>query len=66
VLEGPLLPDEAPTPDSPSAGQPGDLELVRGVWGEIRAAVEKVVRGITLEDLCQRKREQAGKVMYYI
>lgn len=66
VLEGPLMPDETSSPESAAATQPGDQELVRQVWGELRCAVEKVAGNITLDDLCQRKRQQAGEVMYYI
>jgi Rrf2 family cysteine metabolism transcriptional repressor len=66
VLEGPLMPDEAGSSDAPSASEPVDQELVRQVWGEIRSAIEEVTRNISLDDLCQRKRDQAGEVMYYI
>ena len=65
VLEGPLMPDEAGGPELP-ANQHIDQELVRDVWVEIRNAVEQVTRNISLDDLCQRKRDQAGEVMYYI
>jgi Rrf2 family protein len=65
VLEGPLMPDESAM-DQPPATQSVDRDLVRQVWSEIREAIEQVVAGVTLDDLCQRKREQAGEVMYYI
>ena len=65
VLEGPLLPDEAGS-EGEHASEPGDQALVRQTWSEIREAVERVAGGITLDDLRQRKREQAGEVMYYI
>jgi len=65
VLEGPLMPEEVGG-NSEHASQPGDRELVRQAWGELRTAVERVADGITLDDLRQRKREQAGEVMYYI
>ena len=64
VLEGPLMPEEVG--DGEPASVPVDRGLVRQAWGEIREAVERVAGGITLDDLRQRKREQAGEVMYYI
>ena len=46
--------------------EPIDRELVREVWDELRAALERHLAAVTLEDLCQRKRTQIGEVMYYI
>lgn len=65
VLEGPLLPSDA-TREDLIPTQPEDDEVVTAVWGEIRTTIEKLLQGMTLEDLCQRKRERAGNVMYYI
>lgn len=65
VLEGPLLPAEA-TRDDLVATQPDDSLIVDRVWDELRAQIEQILARTTLEDLCQRKREQSGDVMYYI
>jgi DNA-binding IscR family transcriptional regulator len=36
------------------------------IWLELRETLEKALRAITLEDLCQRKNQRAGNLMYYI
>ncbi len=65
VLEGPLFPAEFARDDlTPS--QPDDYALVNGVWDQLRGQIELILAGITLDDLCQRKRQQSGDVMYYI
>ncbi len=63
ALEGPLL-----TADSSDAatGEPTDRELVREVWAGLRETLHAHLSAITLDDLCQRKRQQNGAVMYYI
>jgi Rrf2 family protein len=65
ALEGPLLPAEAGR-DNLVPGEPIDRELVREVWEELRAALERHLAAVTLDDLCQRKRTLIGEVMYYI
>ncbi|MCG8353075.1 MAG: Rrf2 family transcriptional regulator [Chloroflexales bacterium] len=65
ILEGPLLPSDTPRDDL-APTQPEDHEVVTEVWIDIRATVEQLLRNTTLDDLCQRKRERAGNVMYYI
>jgi Rrf2 family protein len=65
ALEGPLLPPDAPR-DGPAPVEPVDRELMRDVWAGAREALEDYLGGITLEDLCQRKRRRSGEVMYYI
>ncbi|HNP70612.1 MAG TPA: Rrf2 family transcriptional regulator [Kouleothrix sp.] len=65
ALEGPLLPDEAGR-DSVASSEPLDRDLVRDVWSGARDTLEEYLRGISLEDLCQRKRRKIGEVMYYI
>ena len=65
VLEGPLMPSEVAREDlRPS--QPDDHEIVSDVWNDVRGSLEKLLGGLTLDDLCQRKRQRAGDVMYYI
>jgi Rrf2 family protein len=65
ALEGPLLPIESGR-DSLEPAEPLDCALIREVWGSTRALIEGHLRSLTLEDLCQRKRQRAGEVMYYI
>jgi Rrf2 family protein len=65
ALEGPLLPPDAGR-DSPTPAEPIDRELLRDVWDALRAALERYLGDITLDDLCQRKRARSGEVMYYI
>lgn len=65
VLEGPLMPTDT-TRDDLAATQPEDREVVCEVWESLRTTIEKALRDVTLDDLCQRKRQRAGHVMYYI
>jgi Rrf2 family transcriptional regulator, cysteine metabolism repressor len=65
ALEGPLLPTE-PTRDDLVPTQPDDHSLVSHVWDEMRTQIEQLLAETTLDDLCQRKRQQSGDVMYYI
>lgn len=65
ALEGPLLPVDTPR-DLAASVEPIDRNVVRGVWFEMRSALESYLGGLTLDDLCQRKRQQSGEVMYYI
>jgi Rrf2 family protein len=65
ALEGPLLPPESGR-DGHVPAEPLDRELVREVWDETRALLERSLAALTLEELCQRKRQRTGEVMYYI
>jgi Rrf2 family cysteine metabolism transcriptional repressor len=65
TLEGPLLPSE-PTRDDLSPTVPEDHELVDEVWVGLRARLEALLAEMTLDDLCQRKRQRSGNAMYYI
>jgi Rrf2 family transcriptional regulator, cysteine metabolism repressor len=65
VLEGPLLPDE-PARDGLHPTVPEDLALVGEVWTTLRGRLEQLLAARTLDELCQRKRERAGNLMYYI
>jgi Rrf2 family transcriptional regulator, cysteine metabolism repressor len=65
VLEGPILPTDSAR-ENASPDEPGDQALIREVWDELRATVETFLGGLTLDDLCQRKRQREGQVMYYI
>ncbi|EFO81958.1 rrf2 family transcriptional regulator [Oscillochloris trichoides DG-6] len=65
VLEGPLLPAEASREDLVPT-EPDDDTLIDAVWDDLRGQIEQILAQITLDDLCQRKRQQRGDVMYYI
>lgn len=65
TLEGPLLPIDA-SRDDLTPTQIDDRAIITEVWCELRAIFENQLREITLEDLCQRKRQRSGNVMYYI
>ncbi|NTU81077.1 MAG: Rrf2 family transcriptional regulator [Chloroflexales bacterium] len=65
VLEGPLLPDE-PGRDTIRPTVPEDHTLVSEVWITLRDRLEQILAARTLDELCQRKRERAGNLMYYI
>lgn len=65
VLEGPLLPDE-PSRETSTPAVPEDHALIDEVWAELRERIERLLAETTLDDLCQRKRQRSGSVMYYI
>lgn len=65
VLEGPLLPDE-PGREGLNPTVPEDRALVDAVWATLRQQLEALLTEITLDDLCQQKREQSAATMYYI
>jgi Rrf2 family protein len=65
ALEGPLLPSE-PTRDDLVPTQLDDHILIDRIWDELRGRIEALLAETTLDDLCQRKRQQSGDVMYYI
>jgi Rrf2 family protein len=65
ALEGPLLPAE-PSRDDLVPTAPEDHDLVDETWAALRSSIEKILSDITLDDLCQRKRQRSGSVMYYI
>ncbi|HEU4322655.1 MAG TPA: Rrf2 family transcriptional regulator [Roseiflexaceae bacterium] len=64
ALEGPLLPMDSS--EEQGASDPSDREIVREVWCEMRTTLQHYLGELTLEELCQRKRERTGTVMYYI
>ena len=65
ALEGPLLPGDT-LGDSIQPTDPVDRDLLRDVWCETRDVLQRYLGGLTLEDLCQRKRQRTDAVMYYI
>jgi Rrf2 family protein len=65
ALEGPLLPADSARDDlAPTA--PDDHDLVDETWAGLRGRIEAILAETTLDDLCQRKRQRSGGVMYYI
>lgn len=65
ALEGPLLSSDGGRDDL-IATQPEDQEILETVWVELRLALEEQLQAVSLEDLCQRKREGEDYIMYYI
>jgi Rrf2 family protein len=65
VLEGPVLPADSAR-ESIAPAEPADPEIIRDVWDGLRRTVETFLADISLDDLCQRKRQREGQVMYYI
>jgi Rrf2 family protein len=65
VLEGPLLPAEGAR-EGNGPTQPEDRDIVDGIWADLRQHLERYLADLSLEDLCQRKRQHSGQVMYYI
>lgn len=63
ALEGPLFPTDSSATAATSAI---DREIVRDVWCEMRQVLESYLGHLTLEDLCQRKRQRTGAIMYHI
>lgn len=65
ALEGSISPVEGlETPVH--SGEPLEEEILQEVWGEVEAAIARVLESITLDDLCQRKLARKQQVMYYI
>jgi len=65
ALEGPLLPADAGR-DILTLAESIDRKLVRDVWHELRAVLQRYLASITLDDLVQRKRQISSEIMYYI
>lgn len=65
VLEGPVLYQDIPREDLIPT-QPDDACIIREVWQQLRLALESVLADITLEDLCHRKNQRTGHIMYHI
>lgn len=66
ALEGPLLPTAEPTREGMAPTLPDDHALINDLWGELRERIEQMLAKISLEDLCQRKRDRPGSLMYHI
>jgi Rrf2 family protein len=66
AIEGPLLIGELPSREDRTATVPEDDAFVDEIWSSMRDQIALLLAEITLDDLLQRKRQQAGNVMYYI
>lgn len=66
TLEGPTIPVKCV--GNAKACPRSDLCVTRELWGEVKAAVDKVFESKTLQDLFERQREKAQSEtkMYYI
>ena len=68
VLEGSLVPVECV--DDPSFCRRVRFCVTRDIWGEVKEAMEGVLKSTTLQDLVERQkekeREQCGGTMYYV
>ncbi|MEI8167256.1 MAG: Rrf2 family transcriptional regulator, partial [Chloroflexales bacterium] len=61
ALDGPLLTGETARDDlHPTV--PEDHDLVDEFWCELRGRIEGLLDAISLDDLCQRKRQRDGNV----
>lgn len=47
-------------------GEPDDYAQIAALWQNLREQMEALLGAITLEDLIERKRQQAGHLMYHI
>ncbi|NTV63683.1 MAG: Rrf2 family transcriptional regulator [Oscillochloris sp.] len=65
AIEGTLLISD-PSRDDLIPTAPEDRELIDDLWSGLRHKLEILLAAITLDDLCQRKRQRAGNIMYYI
>ncbi|NJP08026.1 MAG: Rrf2 family transcriptional regulator [Chloroflexaceae bacterium] len=65
ALEGPLIANDTARDDLVPT-QPDDSVMIREIWDALRHNIATFLQNITLEDLCQRKRQRAGNIMYYI
>jgi Rrf2 family protein len=64
ALEGPLLPID--TSRDGQGGDPIDRDIVRGAIVTVRHTLQDHLAALTLDDLCQRKRQLSEEAMYYI
>lgn len=66
TLEGSIVPVDCI--DSPEVCPRSKLCATRDIWVEVKEAIDKVLKSKTLQDLveCQKKKEQSGKLTYYI
>lgn len=65
ALSGPLVPTELVT-DAEGGGNPNHPEnaVVRGVWGDLRRAIEGVAEKTSLQDLLDRRSDAMNEQCY--
>ncbi len=66
LLEGSLAPVECV--DNPEVCSRSDSCATRDIWGEMKKAMDGVLRSTTLQDLAERqeRKERTNEAMYYI
>jgi len=66
LLEGSVAPVECV--NDPGICSRSELCVTRDLWTKIKRAINEVLESTTLQDLVERqkKKEQPGKIMYYI
>jgi Rrf2 family protein len=66
LLEGSIAPAECV--NSPGICSRSKLCVTRDIWGELKQAMDEVLKSTTLQDLVERqkRKEQPEEVMYYI
>ena len=64
LLEGSIAPAECVI--NPKVCSRSKSCVVRDVWNEIKRAINGVLESITLQDLVERQKKQAGTTMYHI
>lgn len=66
LLEGSVAPVECV--NNPEVCSRSTFCVTRDVWGELKKAMEDILKSITIQDLVERqkKKEQSGTTMYYI
>ncbi|OGO18554.1 MAG: hypothetical protein A2Z15_08905 [Chloroflexi bacterium RBG_16_50_11] len=66
ILEGSLAPVECV--DHPEVCNRSELCVTRDIWGEVKAAMDRVLESTTLQDLVERQKRKGipSSSMYYI
>lgn len=65
ILEGPVI-TTSEASGATIAGSTTDREVLAEVWNQLRTTIEGLLESITLHELCQRKSQRTGQVMYHI
>ena len=66
AIEGPITPMDHPAGIQEYRHLQMNGYIIKGVWEEVRKAISNVLSTVSIEDMCQRKREQERTVMYHI
>ncbi|MBI3596164.1 MAG: RrF2 family transcriptional regulator [Nitrospirae bacterium] len=71
AIEGPIGPSNRPSGNDdrfhPYEIEPGE-DILKPIWEEVRAAVMKILESITIQDICERKKDKDKQkvLMYHI